>query len=245
MSGAKTSKSKAFTKCLETLVFSLLLTVILGCASAPDMSIGILGKNPERSSKRESKISGQSSIKNRKAAEVVEGALFLVGKEELIVNGKTFPNDCTGVVRAAYWYAGIDLAKDFSKYAGNGVARIYKTMEAENLIYNTDIPQPGDIVFWDDTYDRNEDGKWNDPLTHIGVIVSAHPDGSIEYVHANYRKGVVPEHMNLKDPDTNTKKARGETVVVNSAMRMKGQVTNALWLSSHLYRSFGKGYFYD
>ncbi len=34
---------------------------------------------------------------------VAEGAMSLVGREELIVNGKTFPNDCTGVVRARFF----------------------------------------------------------------------------------------------------------------------------------------------
>jgi hypothetical protein len=173
---------------------------------------------------------------------VVEGALSLIGKDAIIVRGRSFPNDCTGVVRGAYWYAGIDLAKDFSKYTGNGVTRIYKTLEADNLLYVTDYPLPGDIIFWDNTYDRNEDGKWNDPLTHTGIVLSVSDSGQIEYVHANYRKGIVIEYMNLIDPDTNTKKAGGSVIFVNSAMRMRGQVVNNLWLSSHLVREFGKGY---
>ena len=173
---------------------------------------------------------------------VVEGALSLIGSDVLTVNGETFANDCTGLVRAAYWYAGIDLAQDFAKYTGNGVTRIYNTLESDNLLYTTDLPEPGDIVFWDNTYDRNEDGKWNDTLTHVGVVVSAQNNGQIEYVHCNYRTGIVAEHMNLQEPDTVTKDVAGKTVRVNSAMRMKGQVVNAKWLSSHLVRNFGKGY---
>lgn len=173
---------------------------------------------------------------------VVEGARSLVGRDALIVKGKTFPNDCTGVVRAAYWYAGIDLAKDFSKYTGNGVTRIYRTLEDRNLLYLTDRPLPGDIIFWDNTYDRNEDGEWNDPLTHIGVVVAVSENGQIDYVHANYRKGIIIEYMNLIDSDTNTKTVFGKVVAVNSPMRMAGQVVNELWLSSHLLRNFGMGY---
>ena len=48
--------------------------------------------------------------------------------------------------------------------------------------------------------------------------------------------------MNLRDPDTVTKTAFGSTAYINSAMRMKGQVVNDLWLSSHLLRDFGMGY---
>jgi hypothetical protein len=172
----------------------------------------------------------------------VEGALSLLGKETLVVKGQTFPNDCTGLVRAAYWNAGIDLAKDFSKYTGNGVTRIFKTLETGGLLYVTETPLPGDIIFWDNTYDRDEDGEWNDLLTHTGVVVAVSDSGQIEYAHANYRKGIVIEYMNLKDPDTNTKKVGGKVVFINSAMRMRGQIVNELWLSSHLLREFGKGY---
>ena len=184
----------------------------------------------------------RSSLTEPKRFLVVEGALSLVGKDTIVVKGKPFPNDCTGVVRAAYWYAGIDLAKDFHKYSGNGVTRIYKTLETARLLYLADSPLPGDIIFWDNTYDRNEDGEWNDPLTHTGIVVAVSDDGQIEYVHANYRKGVIIEHMNLKHPDAVTQTFFGKTVSVNSAMRMRGQVVNELWLSSHLLRDFGMGY---
>ena len=140
----------------------------------------------------------RSSVDSDKRLLVVEGALSLVGAEVLTVGGKTFPYDCTGLVRAAYWYAGIDIAQDFSQFAGNGVSRIYQTLDERGMLYVATLPQAGDIVFWDNTYDRNEDGKWNDPLTHVGVIVSVQPGGQIEYVHANYRKGIVPEYLNLR-----------------------------------------------
>ncbi len=184
----------------------------------------------------------RTEVNEPKRLLVVEGALSLLGKNSININGKTFPNDCTGVVRGAYWYAGIDLARDFSKYTGNGVRRIYLTLEADGLLYLTEMPLPGDIIFWDNTYDRNEDGAWNDPLTHTGIVVAVSESGQIEYVHSNYRKGIVIEYMNLLDPDTNTKTVGGNPVFVNSAMRMRGQVVNQKWLSSHLIKQFGKGY---
>jgi hypothetical protein len=184
----------------------------------------------------------RASVVDPKRLLVVEGAYSLIGKDTLVVKGQTFPNDCTGLVRAAYWYAGIDLAQDFSKYTGNGVTRMFKILESRGLLYATETPRPGDIIFWDNTYDRNEDGDWNDPLTHTGVVVEVADTGQIEYVHLNYRKGIIIEYMNLTDPDTNTRNARGNVVFVNSAMRMRGQVVNDLWLSSHLLREFGKGY---
>ena len=215
--------------------------ILASCASMPTDTRNVASA-AEPDTRKRRPLASARSIPNDKRQLVAEGALSLIGAEVLTVNGQTFPNDCTGLVRAAYWYAGIDLTKDFGKYTGNGVTRIYKTLESANLLYATEIPQPGDVVFWDNTYDRNEDGQWNDPLTHVGVVVSSDRNGQIGYVHANYSKGIVTEFLNLADPDTNTKTVGGKTVMVNSAMRMKGQVVNSKWLSSHLLRGFGKGY---
>ena len=181
---------------------------------------------------------------DQRRQKIVDGALRLIGKSSVVARGRQFPMDCTGVVRAAYYYADIDLAKDFAKYEGNGVTRVYRALRARGLVYTSAIPVPGDIIFWDNTYDANNDGKWNDELTHMGVVVEVLADGTIKYVHENYRKGIIIEAMNLKDTDTHTKVVRGLTVTVNSPMRMRGQVTGSLWLSSHLYRAFGKGYEY-
>ena len=41
---------------------------------------------------------------------------------------------------------------------GNGVGRIYKTLETEDLLYTTSTPLVGDIIFWDNTWDANGDG---------------------------------------------------------------------------------------
>ncbi len=76
----------------------------------------------------------------------------------------------------------------------------------------------------------------------VGVVVAVLDEGQIEYVHANYRKGVIIEYMNLKDPDANTMNVNGKIVYINSAMRMRGQIVNEKWLSSHLLREFGKAY---
>ena len=179
---------------------------------------------------------------SRQGNRVAEAALSFVGASALTVGGQTFPYDCTGLVRAAYWSAGVDIAQDFGEYTGNGVTRIYKTLESKRLLHSSAVPAPGDLVFWDNTYDSNEDGRWNDPLTHVAIVVKIHDDGKIEYVHENYRKGIVVEYMNLRQPDTHTKTVAGRTVIVNSPMRMRGQVTTPQWLSSHLFREFGKAH---
>jgi len=172
-----------------------------------------------------------SSVQER----ILAGAEYVKGKRSLVINGRRFNWDCTGTILSIYYYAGIDLQKEFADYTGNGVTRLYKMAEHYGLLYDTRDPVPGDVIFWDNTYDRNHDGKWNDLLTHAGVVVATEPDGTIEYIHHNYRRGIVVEKMNLHEPDATD---------VNSPLRMKSDrwVRPDSWLSSHLYRDFGMLY---
>jgi hypothetical protein len=182
----------------------------------------------------------------RTQEKLAEGGHYVLGKEELVIRGRRFNMDCTGTVLAIYYYAGIDLARDFDRYGGNGVMRLYKSLEAEGLVYETHLPATGDVIFWDNTYDRNQDGRWNDPLTHVGMVLNAGDDGSVEYVHLNYRKGIIIEYMNLRHPNVHESLVKGQMRVVNSPIRMKqaGSAHPERWLSSQLLHGFAMGYFF-
>jgi hypothetical protein len=177
---------------------------------------------------------------------LAEGARRVLGRRHLVVRGRTFPYDCTGTVLAIYWYAGIDLARDFDKYSGNGVLRLYQSLEKENLLYTTTRPVTGDIIFWDNTYDRNGDGAWNDTLTHMGMVLRSWPDGTIQYVHLNYSRGIVIENMNLLEPDLHKELVRGSLRILNSPIRLRepGRPHPPLWLAGQLYRMLGMGYLF-
>jgi cell wall-associated NlpC family hydrolase len=158
-----------------------------------------------------------------------------LGKKTLVVDGRKFNMDCSGVVMAVYYKSGIDLLSPLNQYSGGGVQRLYGLMDDNQLLYKQPHLAPGDILFWDNTYDSNDDGKINDPLTHIGMVVSTDSQGNVQYIHHNYRKGIVLAKMNLLDPDN---------LKMNSPMRAryaeKGHAP--LWLSSHLLNQAAKGY---
>ena len=71
---------------------------------------------------------------------LAEGARRMLGRRHLVARGRTFPYDCTGLVLAIYWYAGIDLARDFAQHSGNGVTRLYRSLEKQNLLYSSSRP---------------------------------------------------------------------------------------------------------
>jgi len=175
-------------------------------------------------------------------ARLLAGAHYFLGKTELVWAGRAYTYDCTGTILAIYAYAGIDLADRFNHYTGNGVQRLYKIMNHHDLLSSTRFPQVGDIIFWDNTYDANGDGLWDDALTHAGMVVAVTPSGEISYIHQNYAKGIIIEKMNLLHPSVYTEVEGGKTVLVNSPMRMRGQPPGPEWLSGQLFKAFGKGY---
>ncbi|TVR00395.1 MAG: CHAP domain-containing protein [Spirochaetaceae bacterium] len=175
---------------------------------------------------------------------VVEAAGSLVGRARIEVEGQRFPWDCTGVVLAAYSIAGIDLSEEFASRVGNGVARLYEIAVDHNVLSNRDEPQPGDLLFWDDTFDRSRNGRWGDQLTHVAIVVGVDEYGTISFVHHNYRRGIVIETMNLRHPDVHMAETDNGSAVMNSPMRMRRDrhIQPESWLASHLYRNAAELY---
>ena len=220
---------------LYPILTAVLLLLLEACATGPRPLRG-----PSEASIPGSRTAEQTRSK------LAEGGKYVLGKRRLVIRGRRFNMDCTGAVLAIYYYAGIDLTRDFDRYSGNGVMRLYSSLKAQELIYETQLPVTGDIIFWDNTYDRNRDGRWNDALTHVGMVMNASRDGTIEYVHLNYRKGIVIEYMNLRQPEVHEQLERGRMRIVNSPMRMiqPGRNHPQQWLSGQLYKSFGMGYLF-
>ena len=173
---------------------------------------------------------------SQKQKQLVEAANWAKGRRYITIDGHRFRMDCSGVIRAIYYKAGIDLAQDFNKYKGGGTMRIHETLRSKGLIYRPAVPVPGDILFWDNTYDANHNGRSDDMLSHIGMVVSSDKkSGNVIYVHHNEKKGIVFEKMNLLHPDDPTYNA------VMRSQRAKKLPGNK-YLASHLYKDAGKGY---
>ena len=172
-----------------------------------------------------------------------EASYKYAGKKSLKVRGKSFRTDCSGVVAALYYYAGIDLQKHYPEYSGSGTERIYKMLEERGLLEKSWLPETGDIIFWDNTYDKNNNGKSDDLLTHIGMVVERDKYGNIEYIHHNYLKGIVIEKMNIRYKNEHTRSRKGIITIINSPMRKKGGTRiRDKWLSGQLYNSSAPGY---
>ena len=109
------------------------------------------------------------------------------------------PDDCSGLVRLAYQSVGIELLSRGSHPGENAASAIYRRAREAGALHRH-LPQPGDLVFFRETYDRNRDGVRNDGLTHLGIIEAVEKDGTVVFVHRGSR-GVGRSRMNLRAPE--------------------------------------------
>lgn len=107
-------------------------------------------------------------------------------------------SDCSGFVRALYRKAGVDLYEE-ARPSDNGVRAIVRYVRAHGEFHRRHIPSSGDLTFFDNSWDRNGDGKLDDRFTHVGIVEEVRPDGTALVIHSS-NHGVVREPMNLFRP---------------------------------------------
>ncbi len=171
---------------------------------------------------------------------LVKAARSFLGQKKIAVPGKRFNSDCSGTIFAICWTAGLDLQALSTKSGGkSGTESIYRSFSAAALLrHSKEEPLAGDIIFWDDSYDHNGNGKVDDPLSHVGIVVSVEKNGRIGYLHYRYDKGVVEEYMNLRMPQV---KDDPQGLRMNSNMRISSwkPEKDSRQLSGELYHCAG------
>jgi hypothetical protein len=158
---------------------------------------------------------------------VARAAGELVGQRRMTGGGETHRYDCSGMVEAAYARAGWDF--------NGGSKDLYALAKQEGVLHKKKRPHLGDIVFWDNTYDRNRNGRRDDELTHVGVVEAVLKDDTIRVVHLG-SKGVVRIAMNLHTPDQRLDE-KGD--IINSYVRASRDARGGGVLSGDLFRGFG------
>jgi hypothetical protein len=174
---------------------------------------------------------------------VIDSAKTLLGEPpnaKVLIKGKQFTLDCIGTVSAIFYRMDIDVTKDFDKYSGNGVSRLYMTLKDKGVLHRDMYPRTGDVIVWDNTWDANGDGdRTDDPTTHAGVVLAVDDDGTIHYVHENMFKGVIIEMMNLLQPtvasDDSGKRLNSGMAIATVAGGPKPEH----WLSGDVFSAFG------
>lgn len=176
----------------------MLLVLLLGCSPALRFPgpLGGLGGDPGLVAPRPACPGGRGCPEPTPQGfgpdAIVAAAQGFVGASSLEVDGTRFRWDCSGLVEAVMARAGGD-------YAGSS-ADMYERARAEGVLTHRRRPKPGDLVFFDDTYDRNRNGRRDDPLSHVALVEAVAADGTATLIHLG-SKGVVRIRMNLREPD--------------------------------------------
>ena len=173
-----------------------------------------------------SELPGVRTRSNRDARQISKGATAWLGKSKLRHNGTNYRFDCSGFVNAAHAIAGEDLSH-------RNTAGMVEYAKGLGLYERVGSPGQGDTVFWDNTHDRNKNGRLDDTFTHVGVVERVDDDGTLHVVHLG-SKGVVRIRMNLLRPN-DYKNASGK--VLNSFLRRrtKSDRRGTQYLSGQLY----------
>jgi hypothetical protein len=168
----------------------------------------------------------------------------LIGKglSSFKIGDDSFTGDCIGFVEVVYHTIGIpfrDILVMSDDDKGSAVRAAYRSVKVFGVLFKDEIPpQPGDLIFWDNTFDHDRDGHYDDPLTHIGMVAEVLPDGTVKYIHRG-GKGVSFGYMNLATPEL-SKNEVGEAI--NSQLRYKNKrdPSYAKHRSGELFVAFGR-----
>lgn len=169
---------------------------------------------------------------------IVRTAAKLVGATTIHVNGKRIAYDCAGVTRAIFLEHGIDLYDSpAADPKANGVRLIHNHISRHGKIHQGPAVRPGDLVFFDNTWDYNSDGIINDPLTHVGIVERQEPDGTVVFI-SRVAGAIERYRMNLALPQVH-KTEQGR--ILNDYIRRKdtGDQPDTGYLTGELFASFG------
>jgi hypothetical protein len=213
------------------LVFIMTATTIVtlvGCTTVPlhprhtsasseptEPTASVTHPNPSISAKR---TCCHAALPGPSRSAIVRTAATLVGAKTIASEGRRITYDCAGVTRAIFLKHGIDLYDGNAVDSdANGVRLIHAHMQQHGRLHQSPTPHPGDLVFFDNTWDFNGDGELNDPLTHVGVVEQIDPDGTVIFI-SRVAAAIQRYRMNLSRPHLH-KTAEGR--ILNDYLRRK------------------------
>jgi hypothetical protein len=207
----------------RALALCVSAALVAGCAGA-----GLRGEPPDLSL-----FELQARLSARAAS--------LVGRTgEFRAGGERFPSDCTGFVEAVYQMEGIPLRALMQQAAPDerqGVEAAWRAIRAYGTVLpRGEWPAPGDLVFWHDTYDRNRNGRADDGLTHVGIVLHV-VDGNVVFAHRGGH-AVARGAMDPRRPHEGTAEDGG---VLNSPIRKRdARLDGVPLLAGELFAGYGR-----
>ncbi|TXC76351.1 hypothetical protein FRC91_06300 [Bradymonadales bacterium TMQ1] len=109
--------------------------------------------------------------------------------------------EADGPLAAAYVHAVFALnGVVFAGEASSSVPELYRACRNEGKVYHSSRPAIGDMVFFHNTYDANDDGRNNDWYSAVGIVETLESGGTAS-VLAYLGEGVRRLYLNLEQVD--------------------------------------------
>jgi len=168
-------------------------------------------------------------------------ATMLGHRAAFTLGGERFQADCSGFVAWVYQAEGVPLRRLGARAAPDersAVAAAYFAARAWGVVFGGggEWPRPGDLVFFRDTYDRNRDGRFDDPFTHVGIVEGIDEDGTVSFIHRGSR-GVARGAMTLARPSERRDEHGRE---LNSILRRGRAKADGSTLAGRLFMGYAR-----
>jgi hypothetical protein len=156
------------------------------------------------------------------------------------VGAQRFNPDCSGFVESVYEAEGLPLRALMERVAPrdrSAVSAAYRALDRFGQTFGAGVrPLPGDLVFFNHTYDRDRNGRLDEHLSHVGIVEAVSGD-TVVFLHRG-GTGVVRAFMTLARRD----EARaGDGRELNSPLRRKpSDFGGAPRLSGQLFAAYGR-----
>ncbi len=175
-----------------------------------------------------------------RAALVARAARWIGHRGAFVAGGRRFHPDCSGFVEAVYEAAGIPVRDAIAirpQDERRASAALQRAARELGVLYGAERePLPGDLVFFEDTYERGRHSV--NGVTHVGLVESVLGDGTVRFLHRGGR-GVARASLRLAAPE----RAFGpDGERWNSALRAvrRGDPRETRYLAGELFAGFGR-----
>jgi hypothetical protein len=133
--------------------------------------------------------------------------------------------------------AGIDIDSKVNFFSFSKTVDYYNIFRSSGKLFKEGIVKPGDLVFFDNTYDRNGNKLFDDKLTHVGIVVGIDESTkSIFFVDKSRGNKVSLKSLNLAKRDVHKILVDGVSYEINSYVRDDNL---GKFLASSVFAGFG------
>lgn len=105
---------------------------------------------------------------------------YIRGTRYVRVGQRSYRDDCSNILRIAYEAVGVDLFSEHHRFpSANGVKLIRKKGLTEFASTSSVSAEVGDVIIFDNTFDRNKNGLRDDEDTHAAIVLAVDSDGTV------------------------------------------------------------------